>query len=87
MIDAGVHMGFPRRIAEQLVLQTIKGSASSIKARQDTPPHCASKSPLQAELSRGVVLFGKSRLPHRDFPRVGQHINAHWSWAGEARSR
>lgn len=28
LIDAGVHMGFPRRIAEQLVLRTIKGSAS-----------------------------------------------------------
>jgi pyrroline-5-carboxylate reductase len=28
LIDAGVHMGFPRRMAEQLVLQTIKGSAS-----------------------------------------------------------
>jgi len=28
LIDAGVHMGFPRRISEQLVLQTIKGSAS-----------------------------------------------------------
>jgi pyrroline-5-carboxylate reductase len=26
MIDAGVHMGFPRRIAEQLVTQTIRGS-------------------------------------------------------------
>jgi len=26
MIDAGVHMGFPRRIAEQLVVQTIRGS-------------------------------------------------------------
>ena len=26
LIDAGVHMGFPRRIAEQLVLQTVKGS-------------------------------------------------------------
>lgn len=26
MIDAGVHMGFPRRIAEQLVIQTIRGS-------------------------------------------------------------
>ncbi|MGC8856371.1 MAG: pyrroline-5-carboxylate reductase [Anaerolineae bacterium] len=26
LIDAGVHMGFPRRIAEQLVIQTIKGS-------------------------------------------------------------
>lgn len=28
LIDAGVHMGFPRRIAERLVLQTVKGSAS-----------------------------------------------------------
>ncbi|GAB4501647.1 MAG: pyrroline-5-carboxylate reductase [Anaerolineales bacterium] len=27
LIDAGVHMGFPRRIAEQLVLQTLRGSA------------------------------------------------------------
>jgi pyrroline-5-carboxylate reductase len=26
LIDAGVHMGFPRRIAEQLVLKTIRGS-------------------------------------------------------------
>jgi pyrroline-5-carboxylate reductase len=26
MIDAGVHLGFPRRIAEQLVLQTMRGS-------------------------------------------------------------
>lgn len=28
LIDAGVHLGFPRRIAEQLVLQTIKGSVA-----------------------------------------------------------
>ena len=28
LIDAGVHMGFPRRIAEQLVVQTILGSVS-----------------------------------------------------------
>ena len=28
LIDAGVHLGFPRRIAEQLVLQTVKGSVS-----------------------------------------------------------
>jgi len=26
MIDAGVHMGFPRRLAEELVLETIRGS-------------------------------------------------------------
>jgi pyrroline-5-carboxylate reductase len=28
MIDAGVHMGFPRRVAEQLVYQTIEGSVA-----------------------------------------------------------
>jgi pyrroline-5-carboxylate reductase len=28
LIDAGVHMGFPRRIAEQLVYQTIEGSVA-----------------------------------------------------------
>jgi pyrroline-5-carboxylate reductase len=28
LIDAGVHLGFPRRIAEQLVLQTIKGASA-----------------------------------------------------------
>jgi pyrroline-5-carboxylate reductase len=32
LIDAGVHMGFPRRIAERLVLQTLKGSASFYEA-------------------------------------------------------
>lgn len=26
LVDAGVHMGFPRRVAEELVLQTMKGS-------------------------------------------------------------
>lgn len=37
LIDAGVHMGFPRRIAEQLVLQTIKGSASFYELAQKHP--------------------------------------------------
>lgn len=31
MIDAGVHMGFPRRISEQLVVQTIRGSVDFYK--------------------------------------------------------
>jgi len=26
LIDAGVHMGFPRRLAEEIVLQTVSGS-------------------------------------------------------------
>ncbi len=37
LIDAGVHMGFPRRIAERLVLQTIKGSASFYEQAQKHP--------------------------------------------------
>ena len=42
MIDAGVHMGFSRRIAEQLVIQTIKGSISYYqKINQDDEVHVA----------------------------------------------
>jgi len=42
MIDAGVHMGFPRQIAEQLALQTIKGSVLYYqKANQDAAVHVA----------------------------------------------
>jgi pyrroline-5-carboxylate reductase len=37
LIDAGVHMGFPRRIAEQLVLQTIKGSADFYQQAERHP--------------------------------------------------
>jgi pyrroline-5-carboxylate reductase len=37
LIDAGVHMGFPRRIAEELVLQTIKGSVSYYKGVASHP--------------------------------------------------
>jgi pyrroline-5-carboxylate reductase len=37
LLDAGVHMGFPRRIAEQLVLQTIKGSIAYYE-RSETHP-------------------------------------------------
>ena len=37
LIDAGVHMGFPRRIAEQLVLQTIKGSTSFYQSASRHP--------------------------------------------------
>lgn len=32
MIDAGVHLGFSRRVSEQLVLQTIKGSVGYYEA-------------------------------------------------------
>lgn len=37
LIDAGVHLGFPRRIAEQLVLQTIRGSVSFYHQAEQHP--------------------------------------------------
>ena len=37
MIDAGVHMGFPRRIAEQLVVQTLRGSTEFYAANHAHP--------------------------------------------------
>ena len=42
MVDAGVHMGFPRRIAEQLVSQTVSGSVAFYQhLTQDEPRHLA----------------------------------------------
>ena len=37
LIDAGVHLGLPRRIAEEMVLQTIKGSISFYDQNQSHP--------------------------------------------------
>jgi pyrroline-5-carboxylate reductase len=38
LVDAGVHLGFSRRVSEQLVVQTIKGS---VDYYQHTPNHMA----------------------------------------------
>lgn len=38
LIDAGVHMGFPRRIAEQIVMQTVSGS---VDYARDSGKHLA----------------------------------------------
>ncbi len=40
MVDAGVHLGFPRRIAERLVAQTVRGSVEYYLKRDD-PVHLA----------------------------------------------
>lgn len=37
LIDGGVHLGFPRRIAEQLVIQTIRGSVDYYTRRKLHP--------------------------------------------------
>jgi pyrroline-5-carboxylate reductase len=40
MVDAGVHLGFPRRVAEELVAQTVRGSVDYYTNRDD-PVHLA----------------------------------------------
>ena len=40
MVDAGVHLGFPRRVAEQLVEQTVRGSVD-FYTRSSDPVHLA----------------------------------------------
>jgi pyrroline-5-carboxylate reductase len=40
MVDAGVHLGFPRRVAEELVAQTVRGSVDYYTERAD-PVHLA----------------------------------------------
>lgn len=40
MVDAGVHLGFPRRISEQLVAKTVRGSVDYYSKRDD-PVHLA----------------------------------------------
>jgi len=39
MIDAGVHLGLPRRIAEQMVVQTLKGSVDFYQKNKAHPAH------------------------------------------------
>jgi len=39
MIDAGVHLGFPRRISEQLVTQTMRGSVDYFVSKSAHPAH------------------------------------------------
>ncbi len=39
MIDGGVHLGLPRRIAEQMVVQTLKGSVDFYQKNKAHPAH------------------------------------------------
>lgn len=39
LIDAGVHLGFSRRVAEQLVYQTVRGSVEYAAQNADHPAH------------------------------------------------
>ena len=48
LIDAAVHLGFPRHIAHDLVIETLEGSTSSPASRACTRPSCGTWSHLLA---------------------------------------
>jgi pyrroline-5-carboxylate reductase len=41
MVDAGVHLGFPRRIAERLVIETLRGSVDFYDQGEEKEKHLA----------------------------------------------
>jgi len=41
MVDAGVHLGFPRRVAEELVVETLRGSVDFYDQSDEGPRHLA----------------------------------------------
>ena len=70
LIDAGVHMGFPRRIAEQLVSTNDQRIGFLLSLCRATSRHVAESSHIAGrDICRGVVLSRKGRLPHRDLTR------------------
>ena len=69
LVDAGVHLGFPRRISEALVLQTLRGSVEYYAQKKDHPAHLRNEVTSPGGTSAAaLVLPGKSRLPHRHQP-------------------
>ena len=83
LIDAGVHLGFPRRIAERLVTQTIRGSVRIIpKTEMLIPRNCVTKSPLLAGPRLPPCITWKklvsARLCHAQF---GPRMSIRKSWA------
>lgn len=57
MIDAGVHLGFPRRIAEQLVIQTTRGSVDYYAAKRDHPAHLRNEVTSPAGTSAAALYY------------------------------
>jgi pyrroline-5-carboxylate reductase len=57
LIDAGVHLGFPRRIAEQLVLQTVRGSVEYYSLKTDHPAHLRNEVTSPAGTSAAALYY------------------------------
>jgi pyrroline-5-carboxylate reductase len=78
LVDAGVHLGFSRRVSEELVLRTVEGSAAFARAsgrhlaelrNQVTSPGGTSASALY-ELEKGALRTVLSRAVYAAFRRT-----------------
>jgi pyrroline-5-carboxylate reductase len=78
LVDAGVHLGFSRRVSEELVLRTVEGSAAFARAsgrhlaelrNQVTSPGGTSASALY-ELEKGALRTVLSRAVYAAFQRT-----------------
>ena len=73
LIDAGVHMGFSRRVAQELVYQTIEGSVAIARETGLHPTELRNRvtSP-GGTIRRGALPVGEGRPAHRHLEgRVG----------------
>lgn len=57
LIDAGVHLGLPRRIAEEMVLQTIKGSITFYDQNQSHPARLRNQVTSPAGTSAAAIYY------------------------------
>jgi pyrroline-5-carboxylate reductase len=57
LIDAGVHLGFPRRISEQLVIQTVRGSVEYYSQKTDHPAHLRNEVTSPAGTSAAALYY------------------------------
>lgn len=57
LIDAGVHLGLPRRIAEEMVMQTIKGSITFYDQNQAHPARLRNQVTSPAGTSAAAIYY------------------------------
>ncbi len=57
LIDAGVHLGFQRSTAEQLVLQTVRGSVDYYAQKKDHPAHLRNQVTSPAGTSAAALYY------------------------------
>ena len=82
LIDAGVHMGFSRRVAQELVVQTIEGSVAMARETGLHPTELRNRVTSPGGTSAAaLVSTGEGRPAHRDLEgRLGglPAIRKHW---------